>query len=387
MIDGKGLLIRGKTRVVGYMNKRLRSKFSNKFFLFYLLAIFILAGIFASANFNTGNAKIGNPNENYLSTNDFVLDNYALDVDVGYDWIASTASSTTLFLSDDDSEEVSFPFSFQFYDREFTSVHVSSNGWFSFDNTDPYNLVSQTFPTSSSDYYYSGALFMCDLHPVSNVYVHKSNQYVAIEYRDINHYGGFTAGTFEVVFYKSGIIKFQYDGISNLASGQTVGLNYGLDLDYYNSYTELAVTDNDLCLRFTYPGTLNGAYIGIGIAGGLVVIGGVIGIVFFVRYRRTHPKFLKDDGDFPLIYHDYVTLEQEADRLRSPEEKSIHKIQDEIREIYKLYTNKDVILLDVLAEQFQVEAYLVEEAFSQLLASKEIKGKINLIAKEFVVRK
>ncbi|MHA1243368.1 MAG: hypothetical protein ACTSP7_02230, partial [Candidatus Heimdallarchaeota archaeon] len=89
----------------------------------------------------------------------------------------------------------------------------------------------------------------------------------------------------------------------------------------------------------------------------------------------------------PLIYHDYVTLEQEADRLRSPEEKSIHKIQDEIREIYKLYTNKDVILLDVLAEQFQVEAYLVEEAFSQLLASKEIKGKINLIAKEFVVRK
>jgi len=165
-----------------------------------------------------------------------------------------------------------------------------------------------------------------------------------------------------------------------------VGLNYGLDLNYYNSYTELALTDDNLCLKFSYPGITPGGFIGIGIVGGLVIIGGVIGIVFFIRYRSTHPKYLKDD-DFPLIYHDYITLEQEADRLRSPEEKSIRKIQAEIREIYKLYSNKDVILLDVLAEQFQAEDYLIEEAFNQLLAAKEIKGKINLMAKEFVVRK
>ena len=73
MVDSKGLLIRAKTRVVRYMNKRLRSKFRNKFFLFYILTIFILAGIFASASFNTGNAKIGNPNENSLSTNDILF--------------------------------------------------------------------------------------------------------------------------------------------------------------------------------------------------------------------------------------------------------------------------------------------------------------------------
>ena len=44
-------------------------------------------------------------------------------------------------------------------------------------------------------------------------------------------------------------------------------------------------------------------------------------------------------------------------------------------------------MLDILSDQFKVEEFLVEEAFEQLLTTKEIKGKLNIIAKEFVVKK
>jgi hypothetical protein len=281
------------------------------------------------------------------------------------------------------------PFTFQFYDQEFTSIYVSSNGWFSFENTNPFRFDSLSFPTALTDYHYSGALFMCDLDPTNNdVYVHFTSQYFAIEYRSINHYGGSLAGTFEFVLYRNGVIKFLYDNIAFLGPGPTVGLNYGYDTTYYNYCPELVTTaEEELSLKFTYPGTFTNVYIGVGVAGGLVVIGGIIGMVFFVRSRRARLGFLGDNVDSSLVFHDYVTLEQEANRLRTPEERIIIKIQNKIKEIFKLYKNNDVILLDVLAEQCQAEDYLVEEAFNQLLVTEEIKGKLNLMAKEFIVEK
>ncbi|MHA1433213.1 MAG: hypothetical protein ACTSO7_05160 [Candidatus Heimdallarchaeota archaeon] len=370
------------------MVKQHRSKLVSKPFLYYLLIIFLFTGIFVSIILNTSisNAKIANPDNSFLHSNSRDLHNYKME-SKGYDWISSSPNSRILPLSDDDAETVTLPFTFPFYDEEFTRVYVSSNGWFSFTNPNPDSLSIVNFPSPSSTYYYSGGIFMCDLYPSNNIYVHETDDFLAIEYRSIDYYGGSTAGTFEVVFFKNGIIKFQFNQVDNMAHNPSIGLNYGLDIKYYNDFNDLTISHDDFALTFTYPGTYTGLIIGISVGGGLVLIGGVIGVFFLVRYRKRKAEFMHDEKEFPLIYRDYVSLEQEAIRILSPTEKSILLIQDKIRELFEEYRNKDVILLDVLAEQLDVDNFLVEEAFDQLIAAEEIKGKLNIIAKEFVVKK
>ncbi|MBD3192984.1 MAG: PQQ-binding-like beta-propeller repeat protein [Candidatus Heimdallarchaeota archaeon] len=176
------------------------------------------------------------------------LCNYIMDDTHSYNWIDAT-SGTLLSLFDDDSEAVSLPFSFQFYDQTFDTVYVSSNGWLSFDNINPNEYSNVPYPSTDPDYYYSLALFWDDLTPSSNVYVLVESNKVVIEYQNIDYYGGGTAGSFEVILYETGEIIFQYDYIDSVYS-YTIGLNYGLNSYYYNSYTEVSGTTDNLAILF-----------------------------------------------------------------------------------------------------------------------------------------
>jgi len=180
------------------------------------------------------------------------LQNYNMDVDYLYNWIDVTGG-TLLSLSDDSAAEISLPFTFNFYDQSFTSLYVSSNGWFSFYNTYPSSFSNVNFPSTSVEHYYSMALFWDDLYPSSNVYYQflTDPNRVVVAYVDMDHYGSEgRAGSFELILSETGEIVFQYDYIDTIGS-HTVGLNYGLDSTYYNQYTGLTSTTDDLAILFS----------------------------------------------------------------------------------------------------------------------------------------
>ncbi|MGC9780046.1 MAG: S8 family serine peptidase [Candidatus Heimdallarchaeota archaeon] len=190
--------------------------------------------------------------ENNLVTADVIaaeLTNYLMDDSVSNQWIDAT-SGTLLQLSDDDYEAVSLPFSFEFYDQSFNTLYVSSNGWMSFVNTYPVDYVNVSFPSSYSEYSYAIALYWDDLDPVGNVYSYTDSEKVVIEYLGIDNYGGAEAGTFELVLYRNGNILFQYDYLTTVDS-PTIGLNYGPNTGYYNVYSGISNSTDDLAILFT----------------------------------------------------------------------------------------------------------------------------------------
>ncbi len=190
--------------------------------------------------------------ENNLVTADVIaaeLTNYLMDDSVSYQWIDAT-SGTLLQLSDDDYEAVPLPFSFEFYDQSFNTLYVSSNGWMSFFNTNPVDYINVNFPSNYSEYSYAVALYWDDLDPASNVYSFTDSEKVVIEYLGIDNYGGAEAGTFELVLYRNGDILFQYDYLTTVDS-PTIGLNYGPNTGYYNVYSGISGSTDDLAILFT----------------------------------------------------------------------------------------------------------------------------------------
>ncbi|MFX0208595.1 MAG: DUF4350 domain-containing protein, partial [Candidatus Hodarchaeota archaeon] len=182
--------------------------------------------------------------------------NYEMDVGAPFNWIDAT-DGTILPLGDDRSRRVDFPFTFQFYDQYFSKVYVSSNGWFSFNNTQPNDFVNPSFPSTNPKHYYAVALFWDDLLPGyvegSEIYVKTltNPNRVVIEYHDIIYIRRDLAGSFEVVFYETGEILFQYDYIDSIVS-YTVGLNYGQEPTFFNVYDGLTSSTDDLAILFTY---------------------------------------------------------------------------------------------------------------------------------------
>ncbi|MFX0062997.1 MAG: CARDB domain-containing protein, partial [Candidatus Hermodarchaeota archaeon] len=178
-----------------------------------------------------------------------ILQNYDMVVDAPYTWYDAYINGYSLgLIGDDESASVDFPFSFNYYDASFSTVYVSSNGWLSFDNTDPWQYSNPPFPTF--DYPYAVAPFWNDLYADDNVYVWTTAEFVVIEYYEYYHLGGDLAGTFEVVFFATGEILFQYQSIT-YDYGSTVGLNYGLNTDFYNAYTGGLDGITDFALLFT----------------------------------------------------------------------------------------------------------------------------------------
>ena len=179
------------------------------------------------------------------------LENYNMDDSYIYNWIDATGG-TMLSLSDDSAATIALPFSFTFYDQSFTNLYVSSNGWISFNNTNPIGLSIPSIPSTDVYFHYSIAIFLDDLYPSNNVYYQflSGPNRVVVSYVDINHLYSSLAGSFEIILFETGEILFQYDYIDDVGN-HTAGLNYGLDASYYNQYTGLTDTTEDLAILFS----------------------------------------------------------------------------------------------------------------------------------------
>ena len=155
-------------------------------------------------------------------------DNYYME-NITYMWYDAIYSGTNIWMEGDDTYyALNLPFTFNFYDGSFNTVYISSNGWMSFTNTNPYEYSNPSFPSSDPNFEYSIAVFWDDLKAENNVYVWETADFVVIEYYDYDHLSSGLAGTFEVILFATGEIIFQYQYIDN-DFDSTVGLNYGLD--------------------------------------------------------------------------------------------------------------------------------------------------------------
>nr|MDO8109982.1 hypothetical protein [Candidatus Sigynarchaeota archaeon] len=180
--------------------------------------------------------------------------NYTM-VTTTYSW-QSTSGATSLQLSDDGASLESLPFAFRFYDANFTSIYVCSNGYMSFMDGSGYTHGS--IPSTGTGYRFVIAPFWDDLYPASaggsgSVLVRSFGTYWVATWSGIRHFStGPTVGTFQVVLAQTGVITFNYDYLSYTSGGAyTCGLNYGLIARYYTSYAGLTSSTNNLSLRFT----------------------------------------------------------------------------------------------------------------------------------------
>ncbi|MHA1927231.1 MAG: C25 family cysteine peptidase [Candidatus Thorarchaeota archaeon] len=179
------------------------------------------------------------------------LHDYTMIEDI-FTWYDAVANGYQLSFSGDDIyTTLSLPFDYPFYDGIFDSVALSSNGWLSFGIDNPYDLSGPPFPSSDPRYAYAIAPLWADLIATGNIYIWETPDYFVIQFENYYYLSGSLAGTFQVVFHRSGQLSFNYLSTGSSLHG-TVGLNHG-DGVHYNSYPIVDLADESAFgLQFYY---------------------------------------------------------------------------------------------------------------------------------------
>ena len=174
-------------------------------------------------------------------------DAYEWEEIIGEGGVALWATGQT---SDDSYKTAPLDIAFPFYDVNYSTVYVSSNGRIHF-TTGSAGSTSLSLPSSS---YKLISPVNNDMYVVSATQVYYKNatnpNRAIIQYTDLAHYSyRSTYLTYQVILYEDGKIKIQYhpDSMSYYAS-QKIGLNYDasnylfLDTDAPDTYKGMAVT-------------------------------------------------------------------------------------------------------------------------------------------------
>ncbi|MFX1502425.1 MAG: hypothetical protein ACFFDH_15800 [Promethearchaeota archaeon] len=179
---------------------------------------------------------------------------YIMNTTADYSWIDITSTGTILPGVSDWSHSynyIDFPtWNFTFYETEYNRIEVGSSGWTSFSPTSTHSYPG-TIPDYKDQNFDCVALLWDNFQPSESsggggtVYYQflTSPNRLIIEYHEMytNNWDSLPeyAGTFEVIFYESGEIKFQYQNVHNLTyETAVVGLDHGDGINY-NIYTEI----------------------------------------------------------------------------------------------------------------------------------------------------
>ncbi len=175
--------------------------------------------------------------------------NYTMTIPA-YSWI-DASDGDLYYLNIQNSVSVQFPFEFEFYGEAFTYVTILPSGMLCFGNSPDYYDI-RPFPLGDTDTEFLLAPFWADLEIERMSVKHLSSpERLVFQFEDINYREGGLAGTFQVILYAWGDIVFQYDWLQGM-DNYTVGLNYGLNTSFYNTYTFSSDPVDDLALRFEY---------------------------------------------------------------------------------------------------------------------------------------
>lgn len=190
---------------------------------------------------------------------------YIMDIEASYSWdeISLTGTNMTLSESNDDYEAISFPsWNFTFYETEYDTIYVSTNGWMSFTYKTPTSpngyIPGYSLENLDCVALYWGDLLTDDLAGgKGSVYYEflPSPNRLVIEYDNIGALYPDFSGTFEVIFYELGNIKFQYKNLDNHTFyGGEAGLDHGdgFNFNYFSNYFYENPTISSKAIEFTF---------------------------------------------------------------------------------------------------------------------------------------
>jgi len=145
-----------------------------------------------------------------------------------------SAGGEILTMTDDDSELVTLgTFGVPFYDTNYSSFYVGSNGYITFGSPDYIYLESTSAHFNTKRI---SALFR-DLNPetAGSIIVKRLDNKIAITWENVPEYGGDTGNTFQIELFADGKIRLSWLNID--ASSGLVGVSEGkgVPADYLNS--------------------------------------------------------------------------------------------------------------------------------------------------------
>ena len=166
------------------------------------------------------------------------------------DWIDISGVGTPVYLSDDDYEgPISIGFSFPFYENNYSTLYIGSNGVLTFGSGNT-EWVNTGIPNSSQPNNFI-AMYWDDLRPPSggNIYYYydSTNSRFIVSFVGVPFYyfgGGTGSTTLEAVLYPSGDIYLNYgtmnggnQGLSDGTIGiENINASDGLQIVYNASY-------------------------------------------------------------------------------------------------------------------------------------------------------
>ena len=163
-----------------------------------------------------------------------------------YVWNDISSSGTRLNNisgSDDSYEAVNIGFSFPYYDSEYSTIYVSSNGYLTVGSGSStwgnYPLPSSSAPSGQI------AGFADDLRPSGggDVYYQEIDNKLVVQFNNVAYYSGSGNCTYQMVIDANGSITYYYNSMTGSLTSATVGIqntsrNDGLTVTYNSSYVQ-----------------------------------------------------------------------------------------------------------------------------------------------------
>ena len=149
-----------------------------------------------------------------------------------FNWVEISTTGTPITswtgTSDDGSVILPLPFTFKYYENNYTSLKVCTNGWAGFDIASTSNAYTNAaIPTTAEP---NNALFAfwddLNLTTGGNVYYYNdaANNRFIVEYKDVPHYSTGELYTFQILLYSDGRIYYQYLNMTaSLVNSCTIG--------------------------------------------------------------------------------------------------------------------------------------------------------------------
>ena len=191
-----------------------------------------------------------------------IVDNFWSDsnneVALNNEWIDISAIGNLYeFTNNDDSGAIiDIGFDFPFYGQNRNQLFINPNGWIGFENdSNAWDNIS--IPSSSAP---SSAIFgfWDDLNPINDncnscageVFYHSNDERMVVWFNNVAHWPTNFEDSyynFQIVIYKSGEIKFNYNNMVGVTDSATIGIqndsgNSGLQMAYNSQYVENDLT-------------------------------------------------------------------------------------------------------------------------------------------------
>ena len=174
------------------------------------------------------------------------------------DWIDISNIGTIYNFQTNDiaGEMIDIGFEFPFYNNSYTEMFINPNGWVGFEN-DNNNWDNISIPSNQAP---RPAIFgfWDDLNPINDfcdscsgeVYYHSNQDRMVVWFSNVSHWPTYFDNSiynFQIVIYKSGDVKFNYNLMEGDFSSATIGMqnsngDSGLMMAYNSSYAENNLT-------------------------------------------------------------------------------------------------------------------------------------------------